>query len=228
MRYFAAGSVIAVCVAAAGVLGCQRSVHSVHAGNASDVARELTIQNITTQLRNAGLETGTDSSTVSIKAQRSSVVPGLEYYFGGYYPPEVSHRYFTAVSGAREGTARLILTPSDWASMLGGWFPNRAETALTACQELIVALKTRGPGDAAFVGRDTLNSALLASELDDVLAGVSPPEISSVGHGTWITQLWVVQRRSPRGAVRYRCVLNPDPPQATLVATDSIVFPDVP
>lgn len=223
--------VLALIIAALG--GCQSNSEDTPRTQAADAqeVQELLLEQLRQQVDQTDPGLSVDSSAVRVTMYTSTVVPGLRYYFAAYRPEEISHRYYAAVAGSRDGTPQLIRAEADWATVTRGWSPSTAATAIKACEELYVTTKTRSPAEVSFITKDaTTFPSLLPTEVGQVRDRVELPRATQIGQNTWQVVFWVVQPRTPRGAVKYRCLI-PAAQQGgsvVLAAMDSVVFPEIP
>lgn len=193
-------------------------------------AREVLAELLEHQVSAHSTGLSIDPSAVEVDEVEAGIVPDLRYYFAVYRTTEViPHPHYYAVAGTRAEVVKPIRGASDWAELTAGWSPTDGWDALIGCKELLLVTRARSPDDLVFIASalDTI-PMFFPSEVLRVRAKVQAPEVTPVGHGKWQVDLWVIQPREPRGAVRYRCVLPLQPATATSpVVLDSVALPEV-
>jgi hypothetical protein len=143
-------------------------------------------------------------SNIRVLNDTSDVVPGLEYVWADYVPPNTADVLYRAVVARRTNQVVVLRTPSDWAAA-ADWNASSTDEALRACREIVHVIFERrfplvrprvysGPGSLANVrDRDSLQQRL------------SLPLVQQRPDQSWLATFWIV---GVRDVTEFRCELT--------------------
>ena len=146
-------------------------------------------------------------ANIGVFTYTSKIVPGLEYHWGDYEPPETAHIRYRAVVAGRGDQVAVLRTSADWAAVASTWSASSADEALAACREIVHVIRERhfprllpsvytGPGSLTMVrDRDSLQQKL------------SLPVVQQRPARSWLVQFWAV---GARDVTEFRCELAPE------------------
>lgn len=146
-------------------------------------------------------------ANIGVFTYTSGIVPGLEYYWGDYEPPETAHILYRAVVARRGDRVVVLRTASDWAAAASTWSASSVDEALGACREIVHVIQERhfprllppvytGPGSLTMVrDRESLQQKL------------SLPVVQQGPTQSWLVLFWAV---GARDVTEFRCELAPE------------------
>lgn len=192
--------------------------------------RPLVVRELQEQVSAAEPSSKFSPADVLISSEESQAVPDVRYYFGVVASSRYSHREYRAVVGERAGRARAIMSINDWNELTENWRPTNGRALLQACAEVYRALRALDRRNAVvFTGGALSHPAIFVDEIKEIQRRAAPPRTAESTRGTSEALFWIVQGRSPRGAVKIRCGGTPSSVGGlgSISVMDSITFPEM-
>jgi hypothetical protein len=177
-----------------------------------EAARRLLSRNLREQLKAFYPDTSFDLSRVVVRADTSTVLPGVVYYWAGMPNPHIYDSFLGNMAAALDGHATILGTFADWRQLAArtGWTPSSPGDVLGACREVLATVGPRAdPTDSPLILWDTLSSTevLPPFVVDSILHRNLPlPTVHRDSADGWVAEFWAVEIGQ---LTRYRCELRP-------------------
>jgi hypothetical protein len=143
-------------------------------------------------------------SNIRVLNDTSDVVPGLEYVWADYVPPQTADVFYRAVVARRANKVVVLRNPADWASA-ANWQASSTDEALRACREIVHLIFERQfplVRPRVYTGPRSLANVRDRDSLQERLA---PPLVQQRPDQSWLVQFWIV---GVRDVTEFRCELT--------------------